>query len=176
MDRAADVRSIDALKDAKAALVEFREIIGVALAEAYSDVQRTLWWLQHDQKTYWQHEKRRRAEKVAQAKSELYRAQLAAMDHHAACAEQRKMLKRAEQRLEEAERKIKLVQKWSRVIDREMMIFRAACQPLGEARLVRLVEQLEAYIRLNPEGRERTAHQDEEAVAGADDVSPKEQS
>ena len=186
MDRAADVRSIDALKDAKAALVEFREIIGVALAEAYSDVQRTLWWLQHDQKTYWQAEKRRRTEKVAQAKSELYRAQLAAMDHHAACAEQRKMLKRAEQRLDEAERKIKLVQKWSRVIDREMMIFRAACQPvaraveaeipLGEARLVRMVEQLEAYIRLNPEGRDRTAHQDEEAAVGGDDVSPKEQS
>jgi hypothetical protein len=178
MDRAADVRSIDALKDAKAALVEFREIIGVALAEAYSDVQRTLWWLQHDQRMFWQGEKRRRAEKVAQAKSELYRAQLAAMDHHAACAEQRKLLKRAEAALEEAERKIKLVKKWSTLIDREMMIFRAALQPisrsveaeipLGEARLVRMAEQLEAYVRLRMEGGRPAPDDDEPADEGDD--------
>ena len=95
----ADVRSIEALRDAKAALVEFREVARLALSEATSDVQRTLAWLQSDRRTYWQAQVRRRTELVAQAKSDLYRAQLAAMDDRAPCTEQRKAVERAERAL-----------------------------------------------------------------------------
>ncbi len=80
MRKTADVRSIDALKDARAALAEFRESAGVSLSEAQSDIQRTIWWLQNDRRTFWQHELRRREEKVNQARTDLYRAKLAAMD------------------------------------------------------------------------------------------------
>ena len=160
MRRTADVRSIDALKDAKAALIEFREIIVVALSEAQAEVQRTVWWLQHDQTTHWKHEVRRRTELVNQAKSDLYRAKLAAMDETASCLEQKKALERAEHRLREAERKVQLVKQWSQKVERESMLFRAQIQgisraaesdlPRAEAKLEMMLDRLEAYVRLAP--------------------------
>jgi hypothetical protein len=160
MRRTADVRSIDALKDAKAALIEFREIIVIALSEAQAEVQRTIWWLQHDQTTYWKHEVRRRTEQVNQARSEVYRAQLAAMGEHASCIEQKKALERAEHRLREAEHKVQLVRQWVYKVDREAMLFRAQIQPIsraaeaeiprGEASLEAMIDRLEAYVRLAP--------------------------
>ena len=158
MRRAADVRSIDALKDAKAALVEFRESAIVALSESTSEVQRVSSWLQNEKRTYWEHEIRRRREKVAQAKSELYRAKLAAMDDHASCLEQRKMLERAERALEEAHTKLERVQRWARVMDREMLLYKGRCQqiaraveadiPRGEAKLDLMIDRLQAYLQI----------------------------
>jgi hypothetical protein len=160
MRRTADVRSIDALKDAKAALIEFREIAVVALSEAQAEVQRTVWWLQNDQTTHWKHEVRRRTELVNQARSDLYRAKLAAMDETAQCIEQKKALERAEHRLREAERKVQLVKQWSQKVDREAMLFRAQIQgisraaesdlPRAEAKLEIMLDRLEAYVRLPP--------------------------
>jgi hypothetical protein len=163
MKRGANVRSLDALRDAKAAVVEFKEVSRVAISEANADVMRTHWWLQHDQLTFWKAEIRRRTEKVNQAKSELYRAQLAAMDHQAQCVEQKKLLARAEAALEEAGRKLKAVQRWIRIFDKEVMLFKGACQtlsrtvdadlPLGEARLDHMMDRLEAYLKLNAPAR-----------------------
>jgi hypothetical protein len=161
MKRTADVKSVEAIRDAKAALVEFREIVNVALGEANAEAQRTLWWLQNDQTTYWRSEVRRRGEKLNQAKSELYRAQLAAMDEHARCTEQRKMVERAERALEEAMQRVAKVKQWIRVLDRELMIYKAQCQPIAravevelpkaEGRLEQFREQLEQYLQLRPE-------------------------
>jgi len=165
MRRAADVKSINALKDAKAALVEFREVVTGALVEANAEVQRTLWWVQHDRAGHWRREVRRRTEQLSQAKSELYRAKLAAMDPHASCIEQKKMVEKAERRLEEAQEKIRLTQKWARVMDREMLLFRGQCQgvaraveaelPRGEAKLEQLLDRLHEYMRvLRPDSRQ----------------------
>jgi hypothetical protein len=158
MRKAADVKSIDALKRAKAAMVEFRETAGVALAEASSEVQRTMWWVQTDRRTYWAAQVRRRTEKLNEAKSELYRAQLAAMDDRAQCIEQRKMVERAERALQEAHQKVAAVKKWSHMLDREFMLFKGRLQPIaravegelprGEAKLELLTERLEKYVRL----------------------------
>ncbi len=158
MRRAADVKSIDALRDAKAAVVEFRETAGVALSEATSEVQRVASWLQNEKRTYWEHEIRRRREKVAQAKSELYRAKLAAMDPTASCLDQKKQLERAERALAEAECKGANVRRWARDLEREIMLFKGKLQalarsvdadlPRGEARLELLMDKLESYVRL----------------------------
>jgi len=165
MRRSANVRSLDAVQSTKAALVEFREVVASALTEAQSEIQRTLWWIQHDRAAHWRREVKRRTEQLAQAKSELYRAQLAAMDPRAACVEQRKLVQQAEQRLAEAHEKIRLVKHWARVIDREMLLFRGQCQevsrmieveiPQGEARLGQLLHRLHEYVDiLPPDSRE----------------------
>jgi capsule polysaccharide export protein KpsE/RkpR len=148
--------------------VEFRETARIALAESFSEVQRTLSWLQNEQRMTWQREVRKRSEKLAQAKSELYRAKLAAMDERAACTEQKKLLERAERALAEAQQKLEHVRKWSRVLDREIMLFKGKCQPIaravdgelpkGEARLELLIDRLDSYVRLQaPTDRKGTA-------------------
>ena len=187
MRQSADVRSIDALKHAKAALAEFREIAGVALSEAQSEIQRTLWWLQHDQTTHWQHEVKRRSEKVAQAKNDLYRAELAAMDSQVSCIEQRKLLQRAEHQLDEARQKLQTLKHWIRILEREMLLFRGQCQPLaqaidnelptGEAKLEQMLDRLEAYVRLTPRdtGAPRASGDDVETTeSGPPDSTEKE--
>jgi len=158
MARAADVKSLDALKEGKIALVEFRELVTSALSEAYSDVYRTVNWIQNDRRMFWQSELRRREEKVNMAKSELFREQLSASDGTASCLEQKALLKKAEFACEEARRKIEFVKKWARMLDREMMLFKGKCQtlaraaegdiPRGEARLEILMDRLEKYVRL----------------------------
>jgi chromosome segregation ATPase len=167
MKRSADVRSIDALQDAKAAIVEFREMVGVALAEAHAEIQRTIWWLQSDQLTHWKHEIRRRQDEVNHAKSEIYRAKLAAMDQNASVLEQRKMLERAERRLQEAEHKVRAVQHWGRMLDRDFMLYRGQCEsisravdsdlPKAIAQLERMMEQLDRYLKVRPEHIEAPA-------------------
>jgi len=75
--QAASVSSINALKDFKRALDTFASIIRTALGEAQSDLQRTTWWVQQDRLTHWQVQKRKRMTQLAQAKSELFRSQVA---------------------------------------------------------------------------------------------------
>jgi hypothetical protein len=160
MRNAADVRSLDALRDAKAAVAEFREAVTVALSEAMSDVQRTLWWVQNDRRMHWEAEAKRRTEKVNEARSELYRAKLAAMNDTATCVVERKALQRAEDRLEEAHRKIRAVQQWARLLDRELALYRGAVSgitrlaeaelPRGEAKLDLHVERLQRYLSTAP--------------------------
>ncbi|NNM27042.1 MAG: hypothetical protein HKO59_13840 [Phycisphaerales bacterium] len=172
MRKTADVRSIAALRDAKAAIAEFREVTSVALSEAQSDVQRTLWWIQNDRRTFWQHELRRREEQVNQARSELYRAKLAAMDDRASCIVERKALEKAERRCEEARQKIEAVKRWARMLEREYMLYRGQVQglartvevdlPRGEAQLEIMMDRLDAYLREQtpPSGRPPSAGRD----------------
>ena len=54
----ARVHSIDALKEFKRALDDFRNLANTALAEAQSDIRRTLGWIEHDQISYWQGQKK----------------------------------------------------------------------------------------------------------------------
>ena len=69
MAKGARVSSIDVIRRFRATLCTFIEEASMALGEAQAEVQRTLWWLQHDQVRHWQRQIRRRSEKVAQAKS-----------------------------------------------------------------------------------------------------------
>ena len=76
MSDQASVLSIDALKDFRAALIEFGEEAKLSLGEAQSDVQRTIWWIQHDQPANWQRELKKRSNKLNELKTDLSRAQL----------------------------------------------------------------------------------------------------
>ena len=156
----ARVHSIDAIKRFKAGLVEFVDLARLSLTEAQTDVQRTIHWLQHDQVMHWKGEVRRRTELVSRAKSELYRAKMAASDNASQCVEERNALKKAERRQEEAEEKIKAVRHWVRQLEREMHQFRGQTQhlantleqdvPISLAKLDNMIGSLEEYVKLAP--------------------------
>lgn len=160
MSQFASVKSIDALSDFKAALVEFADVSKLALSEAQSDAQRTIWWLTRDQPSHWQREVKKRSEKLSQAKVDLARAQLAAQDVRASAALERKAVAAAQARLEEAERKLAACKRWTQVLEREFMLFKAQCQqvasacaadvPMAVARIERMIDSLQAYISLAP--------------------------
>ncbi len=158
MAKGARVISIDAIRTFRSHLCTYIEEASVALTDSHADVQRTVHWIKHDRVRFWQGEIRRRSEKVAQAKSELYRAQLASRDERPSCVIERKALARAEQRLAEAQTKFGNSKKWALELERESMLYRGQCQRFSGAltgdlpRAVALLEQsanrLEEYVQL----------------------------
>ncbi len=167
MRQAASVSSINALKDFKRALDTFASIIRTALGEAQSDLQRTTWWVQQDRLTHWQAQKRKRTSQLAQAKSELFRAQVASPDQRVPATLERKAVDQAQQRLDEAQTKLASIKRWSRLLEREVILYKGHCQQLARAvdgevpgaliRLDKMVGALEKYVRIPAPTTDRDA-------------------
>lgn len=168
MSEFARVTSLDALRDFKAALIDFAEQAGLALSEAQSDVQRTVGWLTNDRMVHWQREIKKRNEKLALAKSELFRKQLESNDTRTSAVVERKNVARAEQAVQEAEEKVKNCKKWKTALERELMLFRAQCGqvagvvasdiPITIGRMEKMMDALHRYISLAaPSGETHSA-------------------
>lgn len=74
MSASANVQSIQALDDLRAALGRFQEQAQEALAASEQEIRRTLDWL-NERRNHWQSEVRRRQAAVAQAQAALSRCQ-----------------------------------------------------------------------------------------------------
>ncbi|MHC4083435.1 MAG: hypothetical protein ACYSU2_19155 [Planctomycetota bacterium] len=159
MGKAARVTSIDALKDFKRVLAEFTTLATTALGEAHAYVRRTTSWVEHEQPSYWKNERRRRQTRLAEAKNELFRAQVEAADAQVSATLQRRAVEKAQAAVDEAETKLRNTKRW---LDAEM--------PQALARLDKMVESLERYVKLaaptlTPEVGIRTASDQDEAGA-----------
>jgi chromosome segregation ATPase len=158
MSQFARVTSLDVLRDFKAALAEFAEQANQALSESQSDVQRTIWWIQNDRHSHWQREIKKRTDKLAQAKAELFKKQLESNDTRTSAIVERKHVAKAQAALDEAEEKLRRVKKWHQVLERELMLFKAGCAqvagavqgdiPVALGRMDRMSDSLEAYVKL----------------------------
>jgi hypothetical protein len=163
MSEQAKVSSIFMLKQLRASLGTFAEIASVAIDEAGTDIQHTLRWLREDQYRHWEGQVRTRTEQFVQAKLALKRRQIfdrALSGTTSSCIDERKALKLAEARLQEAEHKFSRVKAWSQQIDKELSDYRGAVQklvnaveveiPNARARLDKMIDSLEAYVALAP--------------------------
>ncbi len=161
MSSQADVRSIEALKEFRAALALYAEEAGGALGSVKMEARRTLFWLQHDRKTYWTEQVKRRREQVSAARAEVARRRLAKTPEHTpAMSEQKELLRQAEAGLRDAEAKVMLIKKWEPAFQQAVFELHASLRritdlgathvPRGSMLLGRLVDALEAYLRESP--------------------------
>jgi hypothetical protein len=159
MSTQADVHSIDSLKEFRVALALFSEEALSALGSVDMEVRRTIQWLQHDRREYWQQQIKRRREQVAQAKAEVFRRKLAkTADYTPAMSEQKELLRRAEASLQDAETRAALVKKWEPALQQAALEYRASTRrisnfasgdvPRAAALLDRLIDALEGYLRV----------------------------
>jgi hypothetical protein len=159
----ANVKSIDALRDFRTALVTFAEGADQTLSSVNVEIARMIDWLQHDQLKYWQHEHRRREDAVGEARADLNRCLMSkGAGEGGQCSDQKKALDKAKRRLAEAEDKLEKVKHWSRAIEQEVSEYRGPAQQLGNmlvadlpkafAVLDRKVAMLEAYADIMPGG------------------------
>ena len=170
MGQEARVSSILALKQLRAALGTFADTAAKALEEASMEIQRGRQWLQEDRYRYWKTQVQTRTERFSRAKIALKQKQV--FDRTlggtpTSCVDERKALKIAEARLQEAEHKFSRVQAWSQRIEKEMSDYRGATQrllsaieveiPNARARLDNMIEALEAYVALAPPEMPRSA-------------------
>ncbi len=162
----ANVRSLQSLQDARAAMADFRDVVRVALGEAMADVQRTQFWITNDCHLRWRSEQKRRSEKLQQAKSEYARAQMSEFASATSVREEKAAVKKWTMAVDEAEQKLRSLKKWSTMLDREITLFKGQLQTLGravdgdlpraDAKLLRMIDALEKYIRLPVAGRPHT--------------------
>ncbi len=160
MNRGANVSSISALRDARAAIDLFiREAVG-ALAEADSELARTWGWLEREAVPRWQREIRQRQLEVERARSELARMQLIAAPNTPTALAERKAFDRAKQALEEAQQKAQATRRMLIVWEREAALYKGQVSALGDslmhdlpaaqARIERAAQVLDEYANLSP--------------------------
>jgi hypothetical protein len=153
--------SIDALKDLRVALALYGEDTLSALGAIGAEIKRTLLWLQQDRPAYWQEQIKRRRERVATAKAEVFRRQLAtASGSSPAMSEQVENLKRAEAGLDDAERRLVMTRKWQNQLTHAVLDYHASIRrikslaagdvPSAVNLLTRLIDALEEYLRVSP--------------------------
>jgi hypothetical protein len=159
MSSQADVQSIAALKDLRVGLALFSEDALAALGAVDMEIRRTGQWLQHDRRTYWQEQIKRRRELVASAKAEVFRRQLAKTPEYTpAVSEQKELLRKAEASLRDAEIRAEMVKKWEPALQQAVLEYHASIRRIKDLAsgevvracvlLERLIDALEAYLRV----------------------------
>jgi hypothetical protein len=159
MADAADVRSIDAVREWHAALAEYGDGLAEALAGVELEIRRAYDWLE-EQQGRWQRAIRDCEEDVTRAKAELAQRKFPTWDgREPDCTVQEKALRLAKARLEHAEDQVAKCRQWSarlpKLIDevyvgpsRRLANFIEAELPKGLADLGRRVAALESYSGL----------------------------
>jgi hypothetical protein len=160
MGESARVESIEALEVIKRALWKFSEVATVALGDAESDMQRTLIWLESEQRTYWRDQIRKRQDLVVRA-AEAVRSKKLFKDSTGAtpsAVDEEKALALAKRRLEEAQQKELNVKKYVPILQKEIQNFKGSIQrfattvqvdiPAAVHQLTGLLIKLEEYVEL----------------------------
>ncbi len=161
MSTQATVHSVEALKHFRGSLALYGEETLAAIGAVDAEVRRTVLWLEQNRPGYWHDQIKRRRELVSQARGEVFRKKLQKRpDYTPPMSEQVENLRKAEASLMEAEKKLVLVRKWQPRLQHAVLEYHASIQrlkdlaatdvPNGALLLGRIVEAIEAYLRVQP--------------------------
>src|SRR5262249_40080179 len=159
MGTQASVQSIDALKEFRAALGLFAEDALAALGAVDMEIRRTVHWLEYDRPGYWEEQIKRRRELVSAARARVFRRKLPkTADYSPPPTQQQEMRRPAEEGLRDAEMRALMVKRWKPALQQAVLEFHASTRrikdfaagevPRAAALLERLVDALEAYLRV----------------------------
>ena len=157
MGRAADVKSVSAVRAFKAHLIEFQTVLRQTLETLHNEVNRGIEWLESDRTAYWPAQVRRASDQVSEARIALERCTLATRsDERRSCYDEKKAFERAKQRLAVAEQKVRTTKHWLRVVHHQSEEFQSRLArlehlveyelPRGVAMLERMARALDKYV------------------------------
>src|SRR2546421_8674143 len=105
--QSANVTSIDAPRQFRAALVRFMAEVEAALVTLELEAHRPVEWIEGDRPRYWRQEARKASEAVGEARVALERCQVRISNEDTKyCYDERKALEKAKRRLQAAEEKV----------------------------------------------------------------------
>jgi len=111
----AKVTSVESLEVFRASLIVFLNKAHSAADQVSDEIRRVRSWVQHDQRTHWENEVRRRARDLAQAEQEMLSARMTkALDN---LSSQQQAVNKARRALEEAQEKMRRIKLWMRDFD-----------------------------------------------------------
>lgn len=153
MSGQAQITSIEALEAFRAHLIQFLAEIRPVVDEAGGEVVRMRYWLQNEQRDFWQNQLRRRQRKLEEAQAELFNARLSTFQDSTILPHM--AVQRAQRAVQEAEQKLVAIKKWERELDNlaeaqlkqldQLRGFLAADLHKGVAFLNQVMQALEAY-------------------------------
>ena len=158
MSDSARIDDIDALKLFRRALHRFAEAANVSLGDAESEMNRVLLWLETEQRSYWEFQMSQRHEALQKAKDALRQKKLYkdSTGKFPSAVDEEKAVRIAEARMEEAERKLAAVRRYTPRLQREIQSYKGAVQRLATTvqvdvpsaihTLDRVVVKLEEYV------------------------------
>ncbi len=161
MSESAKVTSIEALQDFREAYLAFAEEVKEALLSMEMEARHTGDWATRDMLTRWQMTLRDCNDDLSQAKADLYRKQLQRIGGEKPdCLEERKAVRIAQARLEEAEEKLQACKQWGgHLLPRAVSEFAGpkrgleamveGTPPPAVTYLDRVLDSLDAYVRLS---------------------------
>lgn len=158
MPGAARIDSPDVIREFRTQFVKFDAAGRLAIADIRGDVRRIVEWLQHEQASYWRQEIRKSEELVLRARNDYQLARYGSQSFKkTSYVDEERILRKAQLRLETAQRKLAAVKRWARVVEQQadkligpvttFDSLLATRTPEVLARLDFLVRQLEAYFR-----------------------------
>ena len=160
MAEQAQVTSVEAIEAFRGNLILFSSKVRPVLEEVSDEVMRLQFWLQNDQRRYWEVELRKRGLKLEEAKQELFNVALSQLQQ--ATALQHMAVQRAQRALREAEEKLDTIKKWERGLeDRTAPMVKQVeefhgfiVHEMGKAvaQLVQIVKSLDAYAQIAKPG------------------------
>ena len=128
MADAAKVKSVDALREFREALLTFIDDARNALTAVEMENRRVSEWVNHTQKFYWINEVKRRREKMNEIRGELHRRKLSGGGE----TEAKEAVRIANARLREAEEKVEIVRKAAPVLQHAIDEYLGLARPLGD--------------------------------------------
>lgn len=154
--QSANVHSVDAIKDVRAALIKFQERATTAMGDMRQKIDRTVAWLELDRPNYWREQERRAYDLLATTRVALDTCRLRTVaGRRSDCIEEKKAFERAKMRMEYVREKQLAVRKWMVQSGREANEYRARTStfqralendvPLMIAQLGRMIDAIEGY-------------------------------
>lgn len=155
MSQSARVGSLDALKALHSALARYGPEALEALGSAEMEIRRAFDYL-HNQLKHWQRQAEKHHEDVNRARSDLAHARALRQGERSGCVEQEIALRKAQNRLREAEEKVVAVKRWLLHLPQAVNEYEGPARRLGGfldtnlkqalALLNRKIDILEAYM------------------------------
>ena len=154
----ANITDVAALEEFRRALIRFREEIGVAIAEADSEVKSTFIWLERDRMLHWRRAVPRFEEELTSAKTALFRKEMQTMGtgQRPSTIDEKKAVERMKRKVENARERLEFTRRWLVTLERDVSLFKGAMSPVSSMvdrelpdailRLRNMTLALEAYL------------------------------
>lgn len=113
MKQAANVKSIDALREMRMELKRYLDAMNNVLESLRMESNKAMGWIEQDRVRYWPRAAKNASDEVVEAKNALLRCKMAAMEGQPkSCIDEKKEVERSTNRLRHCERQVKVTKQW----------------------------------------------------------------
>ncbi len=114
MTDSANVKSIDAIRQFAAAVVQFREEAKTCVTRLEMEIGRVIGWLERDRPGFWKREAEHCDRRYAESRVMLHKCRMRRVgDFRPTCFEEQKMVQHCKQQLEFARKQLGVIRHWS---------------------------------------------------------------